>query len=185
MKFSRTPRLHARLLFRQFWQSGMPSSHFRCRSLQVKQPVRTRLDLAEPVAAAGPRSVASLSGALSWPVAGPVAGAAVDVVAWLFLLPWPAGRALAAEGSLCLFGTGISKGSLLAANASTLTAGKAAEDSSEKCRKCCGGSNGVGWAWCWISGTAPGPKPGKTTLAEASKAARATDGPSRETAVFV
>lgn len=46
IKFSRTPRLHSRLLFLQFKQSGVPSSHLRCLSLQVRQPVRTRLLLA-------------------------------------------------------------------------------------------------------------------------------------------
>jgi hypothetical protein len=44
-KFSRIPRLHSRLLFRQLLQSGTPSSHLRWRSRQVKHPVRTRLDL--------------------------------------------------------------------------------------------------------------------------------------------
>lgn len=48
IKLSRIPRLHSRLLFRQLLHSGTPSSHLRWRSRQVKQPVRTRLDL--PVA---------------------------------------------------------------------------------------------------------------------------------------
>ena len=43
MKFNRTPRLHSLLLFLQLLQSGVPSSHLRCLSLQVKQPVRTLL----------------------------------------------------------------------------------------------------------------------------------------------
>lgn len=45
MKFNRTPLLHTRLDFRQFWQFGRPSSHFKWRSLQVKHPVRTRFGL--------------------------------------------------------------------------------------------------------------------------------------------
>lgn len=43
IKLSRTPRLHSLLLLRQFEQSGVPSSHLRCLSLQVKQPVLTLL----------------------------------------------------------------------------------------------------------------------------------------------
>lgn len=43
MKFNRTPRLHSLLLFLQLLQSGVPSSHFRCLSLQVRHPVRTLL----------------------------------------------------------------------------------------------------------------------------------------------
>lgn len=57
MKLSRTPRLHSRLLFRQLRQSGKPSSHFRCRSLHVRHPVRTRFDLVGgvvPAAATAP-----------------------------------------------------------------------------------------------------------------------------------
>jgi hypothetical protein len=46
MKFNLTPRLHSRLLFLQFKQSGVASSHFKCRSRQVRHPVRTRFDLA-------------------------------------------------------------------------------------------------------------------------------------------
>lgn len=46
MKLSRTPRLQSLLLFRQFKQSGVASSHFRCLSLHVKQPVLTLLLLA-------------------------------------------------------------------------------------------------------------------------------------------
>ena len=45
MKFRRTPRLHSLLLFRQFRQSGVPSSHFRCLSRHVRHPVLTLLDL--------------------------------------------------------------------------------------------------------------------------------------------
>jgi hypothetical protein len=45
MKFKRTPLLQFLLDFRQFWQIGRPSSHFKCRSLHVKQPVRTRFGL--------------------------------------------------------------------------------------------------------------------------------------------
>ncbi len=45
MKLSRMPRLHSRLLLRQLLHSGRPSSHLRCRSRQVKHPVRTRFDL--------------------------------------------------------------------------------------------------------------------------------------------
>ncbi len=41
MKFNLTPRLHCLFDFRQLTQSGRPSSHFKCRSLQVRQPVRT------------------------------------------------------------------------------------------------------------------------------------------------
>ena len=52
MKFKRTPRLHSLFDFLQFWQSGAPSSHLRCRSLQVKQPVRTLFGLAAAAAAA-------------------------------------------------------------------------------------------------------------------------------------
>ena len=44
-KLSFSPRLHFRLLFLQFMQSGVDSSHFKCRSLHVKQPVRTLRDL--------------------------------------------------------------------------------------------------------------------------------------------
>ena len=44
-KFRRMPRLHTLLDLRQFWQWGRASSHLRWRSLQVKQPVRTRLGL--------------------------------------------------------------------------------------------------------------------------------------------
>lgn len=45
MKLSRTPRLHSRLLFRQFKQLGTASSHLRCLSRQVRQPVLTLFDL--------------------------------------------------------------------------------------------------------------------------------------------
>jgi len=45
IKFSRTPRLHSRLLFLQFMQSGAASSHFKWRSRHVKHPVLTRFDL--------------------------------------------------------------------------------------------------------------------------------------------
>ena len=45
MKLSRTPRLHNLLDFRQFTQSGTPSSHFKCLSRHVKHPVRTLLGL--------------------------------------------------------------------------------------------------------------------------------------------
>lgn len=45
-KLSRSPRLQYRLLLRQLTQSGAASSHFRWRSLHVKQPVRTRLAFA-------------------------------------------------------------------------------------------------------------------------------------------
>lgn len=37
MKLRRTPRLHSLLLLRQLRQSGVASSHLRCRSLHVKQ----------------------------------------------------------------------------------------------------------------------------------------------------
>jgi hypothetical protein len=46
IKFNRTPRLHSRLLFLQFMQSGAASSHFKCRSRHVKHPVLTRFDFA-------------------------------------------------------------------------------------------------------------------------------------------
>lgn len=45
MKFSLTPLTHGRFDFLQFWQIGFPSSHFKCLSLHVKQPVRTLLGL--------------------------------------------------------------------------------------------------------------------------------------------
>ncbi len=45
MKLSRTPLLQSRFDFLQFWHMGVPSSHFKCRSLHVKQPVRTLLGL--------------------------------------------------------------------------------------------------------------------------------------------
>lgn len=45
MKLSLTPRLQTRLDFRQFRQSGIASSHFRCLSRHVRHPVRTRLGL--------------------------------------------------------------------------------------------------------------------------------------------
>jgi hypothetical protein len=64
IKFRRTPLLQTRLDFRQFWQFGRPSSHFKWRSLQVKQPVRTRFGLlaaaAAPSAASGAPSVAGI-----------------------------------------------------------------------------------------------------------------------------
>ena len=43
MKFKRTPRLQILLDFRQLRHRPKASSHFRCRSRQVKQPVRVRL----------------------------------------------------------------------------------------------------------------------------------------------
>lgn len=43
IKLSRKPRLHSRFPLRQFKQSGVLSSHLRCRSRHVRQPVRTRL----------------------------------------------------------------------------------------------------------------------------------------------
>jgi hypothetical protein len=51
IKFRRTPLLQTRLDFRQFWQFGRPSSHFKWRSLHVKQPVRTRFGLLADAAA--------------------------------------------------------------------------------------------------------------------------------------
>lgn len=51
MKFKRTPLLHSLLLLRQFIQSGVASSHLRCRSRHVKHPVRTLFDLVAVVAA--------------------------------------------------------------------------------------------------------------------------------------
>lgn len=42
-KLSRTPRLHLRFDFLQLKQFGRASSHFRCLSRHVKQPVLTRL----------------------------------------------------------------------------------------------------------------------------------------------
>lgn len=63
MKFSRIPRSHARLDFRQFWQMGVPSSHLRCRDLQVKHPVRTRFGFAAAAAAAA--AVVAAASALS------------------------------------------------------------------------------------------------------------------------
>lgn len=45
MKFNLTPRLHCLFDFRQLTQFGRPSSHFKCRSLHVRQPVRTLLGL--------------------------------------------------------------------------------------------------------------------------------------------
>jgi hypothetical protein len=44
-KFSLIPFLHSRFDFMQLWQTGLCSSHLRCRFLQVKQPVRTLLAL--------------------------------------------------------------------------------------------------------------------------------------------
>lgn len=57
-KFRRMPRLQRRLLLRQLRQSGVASSHFRCLSLHVKHPVRTRLDF---VAAGRSPTIASAS----------------------------------------------------------------------------------------------------------------------------
>lgn len=57
IKFSRIPRSHSRFDFRQFWQIGVPSSHFRWRDLQVRHPVRTRLGFALVVAASLPAPV--------------------------------------------------------------------------------------------------------------------------------
>lgn len=62
MKFKRTPRLHSLFDFLQFWQSGTPSSHLRCRSLQVKQPVRTLFGLAAAAAAAAATSAGTADG---------------------------------------------------------------------------------------------------------------------------
>ncbi len=58
IKFRRTPLLQTRLDFRQFWQFGRPSSHFKWRSLQVKQPVRTRFGLLAAAAATSAASAA-------------------------------------------------------------------------------------------------------------------------------
>jgi hypothetical protein len=69
MKFNRTPLLHTRLDFRQFKQFGRASSHFKCRSRQVKHPVRTLLGLLVAARAAG----ASAS-----PPAGPLPGICVE-----------------------------------------------------------------------------------------------------------
>lgn len=52
-KLSRMPLLHFRLLLRQLMHAGSVSSHLRCRSLQVRQPVLTRLDFAGIKAAIG------------------------------------------------------------------------------------------------------------------------------------
>ena len=71
MKFSRTPLLHGRLDFLQFKQSGKPSSHFKWRSLHVKQPVRTRFGLAAAAAAIAAVSVdvvASLEAMTPFPI---------------------------------------------------------------------------------------------------------------------
>lgn len=46
IKLSLIPRSHLRLLFWQFKQVGKASSHFRCRFLHVRHPVRTRFGLA-------------------------------------------------------------------------------------------------------------------------------------------
>ncbi len=67
MKFSRIPRSQARLDFRQFWQIGVPSSHLRCRDLQVKHPVRTRFGFAAAAAAAVAAASALSPGLLSDP----------------------------------------------------------------------------------------------------------------------
>ena len=86
MKFKRTPLLHSLLDFLQFWQSGAPSSHLRCRSLQVKQPVRTLFGLAAAAAAAATAS------------AGAVDGPLLLAIGWSWEL-WPhAWAALAAQG---------------------------------------------------------------------------------------
>ena len=53
MKLSLTPRLHGRFDLRQLTQTGIPSSHFRCRSRHVRQPVRTRLGLLADAPSAG------------------------------------------------------------------------------------------------------------------------------------
>ena len=65
MKFNRTPRLHSLLLFLQLLQSGVPSSHLRCLSLQVKQPVRTLLLFAGAGLAEGTPAAAFGEGGLS------------------------------------------------------------------------------------------------------------------------
>lgn len=61
IKFRRTPRLQSRFDFLQFWQSGTPSSHFKCRSRQVKHPVRTRFGLAAATAAAAATSAGTVA----------------------------------------------------------------------------------------------------------------------------
>lgn len=58
IKLSRKPRLHVRLDFLQLRQQGRPSSHLRCRSRHVRQPVRTRFGL--PAATAVSVMTASL-----------------------------------------------------------------------------------------------------------------------------
>lgn len=61
IKFRRTPLLQTRLDFRQFWQFGRPSSHFKWRSLQVKQPVRTRFGLLADAAASAASAAPSVA----------------------------------------------------------------------------------------------------------------------------
>ena len=63
MKFRRTPLLQGLLDLRQFWQSGVPSSHFKCLSLQVKHPVLTRLGL-DAAASAGALVAVACDGSL-------------------------------------------------------------------------------------------------------------------------
>lgn len=68
MKFNRTPLLHVLLDFLQFWQTGSPSSHFKCLSRQVRQPVLTLLGLlgaaAESAATLGEDSSSFVIGGL-------------------------------------------------------------------------------------------------------------------------
>ena len=57
MKLSLTPLSQGLLLFLQLLQSGSPSSHFRCRDLHVRHPVRTRFGLLEPSPSLSPSAL--------------------------------------------------------------------------------------------------------------------------------
>jgi len=71
MKLSLTPLLHTLDDFWQFMQTGSASSHLRCRSRQVKHPVRTRLGLiAIPADSRSADDMLPLATAIRWLAAG-------------------------------------------------------------------------------------------------------------------
>lgn len=71
MKLSLTPLLHTLDDFWQFMQTGNASSHLRCRSRQVRHPVRTRLGLLAMAAGSiSADDMLPLAAAMCWLAAG-------------------------------------------------------------------------------------------------------------------
>lgn len=79
-KLSRIPLLHLRLLLRQLMHAGSASSHLRCRSLQVRQPVLTLLDFAGIKAAIGLPTVSMINKVPRW--FGNIAPYRLQILLW-------------------------------------------------------------------------------------------------------